>query len=153
MILRFLRSVWAWFSDLRFSNVKVADDDTFAIDPKLQKGKHNCAPMALAEVMPNLSADRILQGFSECCDKWPYGGVTNKEFNITLRHLDLFEKFKYDDSDKRIMKHFLCRRNEVFILLILGHFTVVRNGKIYDNVIYTKCINDKVYCSWRLISD
>ena len=152
ILLRFLNFLC---SRIPFIKTKAPVDDNLSIHSRLQTGEHNCALVALAKVMPDLSPDQIIQGFSDCCYRWPYGGVTNKEFNITLRYLGLYNKFEYDGSDEMMLDNFLVRskRKDVFILLLHGHFTVVKYGKVHDNSFYANLGDAKVYCSWRLISD
>ncbi len=144
-IIRFFKSLWYRLSFFRYSSEQIGVNSRF-------QGKHDCALVALAKIFPDFPSDQMIQGFSNCCDRWPYAGVTNKEFNITLRHLELFDKFEYDDSDDMIVSHFLIKEADVFILLIYGHFTVVKHGKVFDTRVYTNIHSANVYCSWRLIA-
>ena len=103
--------------------------------------------------MPEIPYENLRQSFSYCCENWPYGGVTNKEFNITLRNLKVFERFEYCDSDGMKVRDFLAQKDGVFILLVHGHFTVVDRGTLRDSHIYMHARQGTVYCSWRLIEN
>ena len=111
-------------------------------------GKHECSVNMLLNVMPKLDQDQVVDAFKKCCNLYPYNGVTNKEFNIALRYLKIIDKFEYDDSDDLVVRDFLERKKDTFILLIHGHFTVVMKGKILDAMYITE--TSKVYCSWKL---
>ena len=146
--MRLIRS----FLELLWSHIPFSKFPEVSIDHRLRSGEHNCGLVALAKVMPDLSTDQIIQGFSDCCERWPYAGITNKEFNITLRYLGIYTQFEYDDSDEMVVDHFLAKNKGVFILLVRGHFAVVKNGKLYDNSLYAQLHGGKVYCSWRLLT-
>lgn len=151
LITRLLKLLHSFSHLIRSRKIKTVPQSD-ALSPsriKVSPGIHNCAPNALAKVMPSLSSDGIIKGFFECCDKWPYGGVTNKEFNITLRHLGIFNQFEYDDNKKIKVLNFLSRK-DTFIILLYGHFTVIKAGKVDDN--HTVRYHDQVYCSWKLIN-
>ena len=113
---------------------------------------HDCGPRALLSVMPKLPHSKIKDAFMQCTDKWPNGGVTNVEFNVALRYMNIFNRFKYNDADGQVMGNFLSDKTESYILLIHGHFTTIKGGKIYDSFAYANP-NPKqlVYCSWKLI--
>ena len=111
-------------------------------------GKHECSVNMLLNVMPELDREQVIDAFKKCCNLYPYEGVTNKEFNIVLRYLKIFDKFEYDDSDGLTVKNFLERKKEIFIILIHGHFTVIMKGRMLESMYITK--NSKVYCSWKL---
>ena len=55
-------------------------------------GGHDCALVALVRVVPSLDTDKVAKAFQDCCAKWPYAGVTNSEFNVCLRRLDIFDR-------------------------------------------------------------
>lgn len=113
-------------------------------------GAHDCGPRALLTVMPTLSHERIREAFNNCSDKWPYGGITNVEFTTALRYLDVFDLFSYNAEDDLKISDFLDN-NKFSVLLIHGHFTVVKDSKIYDTPNYVS-ISPKthVYCAWTL---
>ncbi len=151
-IIRLLRLLWSYLSFLFSRNTRaVTHDLPTTIDPRLQKCAHNCALVALARVKPDLSADQIIRGFGDCCDRWPHAGVTNKEFNITLRHLGIFDQFEYNDSERMTVKDFFAMKESVFIILTHGHFSAIVHGMAIDDFYYAGSHVAKVYCSWRLI--
>ena len=95
-------------------------------------GLHDCGPRALMTVLPDLQRDKVEAAFKDCSDEWPYGGVTNVEFTTVLRHLNLFELFTYHAGDNLKLSDFTQEDNKFAVLLITGHFTVIKNGKIFD---------------------
>ena len=113
---------------------------------------HDCGPRALLSAIPELPHSKIKDAFMQCTDKWPNGGVTNVEFNVALRYMKIFDRFKYNDADGQVMGDFLVDETGTYILLIHGHFTTIKGNKIYDSLAYTNP-NPKqvVYCSWQLI--
>lgn len=147
---RILKKLKALFSLFTFRKPAKKKDNYL----EFQDSEHNCGPVALAKVLPDLPAKRIMDGFSDCCDKWPFGGVTNKEFNITLRYLNVLSQFEYIDSDDMQLKDFLAQKNDIFILLVYKHFTVVKYGKIDDGYFYEHHCSpkDEVYCAWKLLA-
>ena len=50
-------------------------------------GDHDCALASLYWAAPSIPENRIVEAFGFCTDNWPYGGVTNKEFQIALKYL------------------------------------------------------------------
>lgn len=116
------------------------------------RGPHDCGMRALQVVLPHLSAEKIENAFMNCADKWPRGGVTNVEFNVALRFMGLFDQFEYNDADGQKLGDFLDDEDSATILLIHGHFTTVKEGKIIDMSFVPGAAQQKVYCSWRLTS-
>jgi len=133
-----------------FLVVKLARKET-----KIEKqlgGKHDCGPRALRIVMPSLPYEKMTEAFYNCCEKWPNAGVTNKEFNIVLRYLNIFNRFEYDDADGKCLGDLISKQNNTYVALIHGHFTVVKNGKIVDSIFYQSLKDDtKIYCSWKFL--
>ncbi len=114
------------------------------------QGSHDCALRALHIVCPETSIESMKNSFNLCCENWPYAGVTNKEFNISINHLKVKDKFQYYDDDNITLKHLLKKKDAIFIALIYGHFTVVYKGSIIDD--YTNYdSNQEVYCYWQLL--
>ncbi len=114
-------------------------------------GLHDCAPSSLCCVLPVLEREHTRQAFIFCCAKWPDGGVTNKEFNIVLRYLDLQGKFEYCDSEEMTLSDFLVDQENVYILLLYGHFTVIRKGVIDDLYPFPYSEKSTVFCYWKLL--
>ncbi len=126
----------------------------FAIpDPKSHNfhGPHDCGIRALITVMPDLDHDEIKKTFTNCTDQWPYKGISDKEFNIGLRHLGVYEKLVFG-QDKNSVGALHNDAKSTYIALIGGHFTVVSNGKIVDQNIKSGLdASTKVYSSWKLV--
>ncbi len=115
------------------------------------QGPHDCALRALHIACPDISVESMRESFGLCCGDWPYKGVTNKEFNISINHLKAKDRFQYNDDDNITLKNLLRNKKSIFIALIYGHFTVVYNGRIIDG--YTHYDSDqKVYCYWHLVN-
>lgn len=153
--VNWMRGVGNWLRGLLAGKQRAAKARSGRRDVNaLLREGHSCGPVALARVMPDLSDGQIIKAFNLCCEEWPYGGVSNKEFNITLRHLKIFDRFEYDDRDGMTAGDFTARKRDTFIILIYGHYTVVENGEIRDSYsdycAYSD--NEDVYCSWRSIS-
>ena len=122
-------------------------------DPRAHNfhGSHDCGIRALITVMPDLDHDEIKDTFMNCTDHWPYKGITDKEFNIGLRHLGIYEKLMFG-QDKNSIGALKNDSKSTYIALIGGHFTVVSNGKIVDQNIKSGLdANTKVYSSWKLV--
>ena len=111
---------------------------------------HECALNVLDKTLSDIDRNIISDALSKCCSKWPYGGVTNREMNITLRYLKANEQFEYNDDSGLIVKDFVNRngQNDTYILLVTGYFTVLEKGDIIESGV---SINDTVYSSWKLM--
>ena len=149
MAIHSISKKWGWLKSLLFDQRCKSTHTT----ERLKTLSHSCALTALSRVMPDRSYDEISNAFYNCCDKWPNGGVTNKEFNIVLNYLGIAERFKYDDSDNFTIGTFYEHNAKCTVLLIHGHFTVVHKQKIFDSHGCDSLrYNTKVYASWALIS-
>ena len=118
--------------------------------PEIIESGHNCALIALHLALPKIPESKILEAFYNCCDKWPRGGVTFKEFNIVLRYLKIFEKFKYYDGQSKALDFYDSQN--LTILLIPRHFTVICKNQIYDLTCEQLPLSTNVYRSWMLMS-
>ncbi len=142
----FFKKIIDWF----FRTFRISKPSYEKI-PKEIQGSHDCALQALHVVCPEISVKSMRNSFNLCCDHWPHQGVTNKEFNISINHLEVRNRFQYCDDDSIVLNHLLQKKNAIFIALIYGHFTVIHKGRIIDD--YTNYdSNQKVYCYWHLIS-
>ena len=117
---------------------------------KLLNEDHSCALVAFAQAFPHFQASQIVVAFGQCCEKWPNDGVENVDFNIVARHLDVFNKLKYDDTSGRKIADFRHRR-KTYIILIYGHYTVMCNGKIIDYYNNRISNDNEVYASWEVL--
>jgi len=139
-IFSFLFNLGAWWSNLkRFKKPK-----------KFGDGPHDCALVALHTVAPNISEDEIIDAFMYCAENWPYAGITNKEFNIAMKYLNL--EVKYDDSDGQTVSSITQKKIRKCVALVHGHYIAVKKGKIIGKDANTyKNSNTKVYCSWNFL--
>ena len=136
----FLFVSWLW--------TRWLDSNTYAEPKKFGTGPHDCALVALYAVVPHVSEDELISAFMHCAESWPYAGVTNKEFNITVNYLGL--KFEYDASDGQTVGNLAGKRDERCVALLYGHFIAMRKGRIVgrDTNMFLGP-ETKVYCSWR----
>ena len=111
------------------------------------QGSHDCALRALHMVCPDISIESMQHSFNICCNNWPYAGITNKEFNISISNLKIKDRFQYYDNDNIILKHLLRNKEHIFIALIYGHYTVIYKGKATE---YSSPY-EEIYCYWQLI--
>lgn len=117
--------------------------------PNILSHNHTCAPIALHIMLPTIPESKLLDAFYHCCEEWPNAGVTNKEFNIVIKYLDI-HNLKYIGRGTTI-HHLLKQKKEKFIALIYGHYLVISYGKIIDSYNSSFNKNTKVYCYWVLI--
>lgn len=61
-------------------------------------GRHDCGPRSLLRAVPELDPGRVRDAFTLCSEKWPYGGVSNKEFEIAVKFLGLEHKYYGDEE-------------------------------------------------------
>ena len=135
MIAKFVKTVWAWLAGRR------------AVWPeKIGHRSHDCALTSLYWAVPWLPENRIVEAFSYCADTWPYGGVTNKEFSVALKYLDL----EYDYSDKtETLGEVLSRRPLKSVALLHGHFISIHKGRVIGHDAKRNWPNEAiVYCCW-----
>jgi len=112
---------------------------------------HSCALCALYQVIPNLTPEDLEDAFKLCTDSaWPNRGITNKEFNITLKYLGIFDRFSYSDKETTIFE--ILNLKSSVIVLIHGHYTVIQKGMVKDKYGYFPKNDEKVYCYWSLSS-
>ena len=118
--------------------------------PKNIQGKHDCALRALYIMLPDTPIEGMINAFTNCCEWWPYRGVSNKEFNIALASLKIKDRFEYADPEAITLGHLLKRKKDIFIALVYGHYTVVSRGVVLDKHADYYGAKQKVYCYWRL---
>lgn len=75
--------------------------------PKKLQGEHDCALRALYMTLPSVSVESLIDAFTNCCEWWPYRGVSNKEFNIVLASLKIKDKFEYAATESITLGHLL----------------------------------------------
>ncbi len=127
-------------------NLLKKKNDNISEIPTEIRGPHDCGLRALHTVLPEISVKKMIDGFTHCCEWWPYKGISNKEFNITLSYLKIKDRFEYTSNKVLKIGDLKDHKNDTFIVLIYGHYTVVRNGKSLE--FYSK--QTKIFCCWRL---
>ena len=118
--------------------------------PKEIQGFHDCGPRALYTVLPNIPIKEMVNAFTNCCDRWPYGGISNKEFNITLSHLRIKNKFQYFAPESLTLNKLIEQNKDIFIALVFGHYVVVQKGNCIEKHYSLNPHKTKVYCYWKL---
>lgn len=119
--------------------------------PKEIQGENDCALRALYITLPSVPIEDMISKFTNCCEWWPYRGVSNKEFNITLASLKIKNRFEYAAPESIMLDQLLKRKRDTFIVLVYGHYTVVSKGIVLDKYArYYDNAEQKVYCYWRL---
>ena len=119
--------------------------------PNVISLNHICGPIALHIVFPNIPESKILDAFYHCCNEWPNGGVTNKEFNIVIKYLGI-KNLKY--FNKRTTIGLLLRqKKELVIALVYGHYLAISYGQILEfyDISWKNNLKEKVYCYWQVV--
>lgn len=107
---------------------------------------HDCGPRSLLRAVPELDPDQIREAFILCSEKWPYGGVSNKEFEIAVKHLGLEHKYC---GEEETLEDVLNRQPSRCVALLWGHFIAIRDGKVAGNELLAGTPTEiKVVCSW-----
>ena len=112
-------------------------------------GPHDCSVRSLLLVMPELDYEEVRKNFLNCTDKYPYGSVTTRDFNIVLRVMKIFDKFEHGKANGKTIWDFADDRENTYILLLEGHFTIVSDGKVVD-FFPINLLDGKVHSYWKL---
>ena len=117
---------------------------------KIGEGDHDCALASLYWATPWIPEDQIIEAFGYCAENWPYGGITNKEFQIALKYLNTESCYC---ADPETLGSLLSRRPSRCVALLHGHFVAIIDGKIVgrDAKRAWDC-SLKVYCHWTFHS-
>ncbi len=125
---------------------------------KMFHGEHDCGPIALCKVFPHLKYGKVREAFLYSTKLWPSGPVSNKDMNIALRYLNIYERFEYQAhliGKKKKIIHFTKQQDTTFILLFKWHYTVVSNCKILEDTEFffrNKPVGSiRVFNSWKLL--
>lgn len=107
-------------------------------------GPHDCSLNALTITSPELKPDKIRKAFLYCTKRWPNNSVSNKDFNICLRHLNVINDYNYVDwsNDKKQISDL---PNRICVVLIRGHFVAVHNRVGINEHVSSSA---KVYYYW-----
>ena len=112
----------------------------------LGDGPHDCAPASLYWAVPQLPEQRIAEAFQYCTKNWPYGGVTNMEFAVALRHLGVENEYR---GETETLGELLSRKPARCVALLPYHFVAILKGRMVGRDAYrTWDPSTMVYCSW-----
>ena len=138
-IRRVADRIWAWLGG------------GHVIDPaKIGGENHDCALASLYWAAPWIPEDRIIEAFGYCTENWPYGGVTNKEFQIALKYLNAESCYC---ADTETLGSLLGRRPSRCVALLPGHFVAIVNGKVVGlDARWAWDRSTTVYCHWTFRS-
>ena len=117
------------------------------MDPTaLGDGPHDCALTSLYWVVPHLPEHRITEAFQYCAEKWPYGGVTNTEFAVALKYLDIENRYF---SGTETLGDLLARKPARCVALLPYHFIAIVRGRVVGRDARRHWNpSTTVYCSW-----
>ena len=111
------------------------------------QGQHDCALSSLYWAVPSLPESNIRDAFNQAADAWPYGGVTNKEFVISLECLRVENLYS---TDIDTLGELLADRPEKCVALLHRHFIPIVDGVIVGHDARRHWSRDtRVYCHWR----
>ena len=109
-------------------------------------GPHDCGPRALSRVVPELRREQIQSAFVLCSEKWPHGGVSNKEFEMTMKYLQIRHRYS---GEQETLQDLLDRNPHRCVALLWGHFVAIRDGKIVGRERLCRPPSEiNVVCSW-----
>ena len=109
-------------------------------------GQHDCALTSLYWAAPATPESDIIDAFNVATDTWPYGGVTNKEFAIALKHLGVDNVYS---TEIDTLGALLATKPAQCVALLPGHFIAIVDGTIvgHDDRRYWPS-DTRVYCHW-----
>ena len=112
------------------------------------EGPHDCALTSLYWAAPSLPEKKIKEAFLHCSENWPYGGITNKEFAIALKHLGVIHGYSHRVET---LGDVVQRRHARCVVLLHGHYAALLNGRLAGkDAIFTWPSSSVVYCYWIL---
>jgi hypothetical protein len=115
---------------------------------QIGQGPHDCGLVSLYQVVPWIPEDRIVEAFQYCTDAWPYGGITNKEFQIAVKYLKV--DAHYSDEEETLGS-LLDRKPVRCIALLPYHYVGILNGKVAGHEPGIDR-STTVYCHWTFDS-
>lgn len=126
-------------------------------NPTLNKEPHNCGMIALQEVFPKLTTEKIKEAFLFCSEKWPHDGIKKREMNIILKFLKLNHWVQYKDvSQKKIsLKNLLKNKKKTYFALFPSHYIVIKKGRIMDKqgrYYYKRKNKILIHCYWEVVN-
>ena len=109
-------------------------------------GRHDCGPRSLLRAVPELDPERVRDAFTLCSEKWPYGGVSNKEFEIVVKFLGLEHEYC---GDEETLEDVLDRQPDRCVVLLWGHYIAIRYGEVVGYELLAETPTEtKVVCNW-----
>ena len=116
----------------------------------ISQGNHDCALASLYWAAPWIPENRIVEAFGFCTENWPYGGVTNKEFQIALKYLRAETHYS---TDLETLGALLGSRPTRCVALLPRHFIAIVNGEIVGRDAHLRWSSSTmVYCHWTFYS-
>ena len=112
------------------------------------EGDHDCALASLYWAASWIPEDRIIEAFKFCTETWPYGGITNKEFQIALKYLKVETHYF---ADTETLGSLLDRQPDRCVALLPHHFIAIVDGKITGrdgHLAWNR--STTVYCHWAV---
>ena len=82
---------------------------------------------------PALPETRIFDAFNVVAAKWPYGGITNKEFAIAVKYLNVDAAYS---TDVNTLAALLASKPALCVALLHGHFIAIVDGAIAGHDAY-----------------
>lgn len=136
---RIMQTIWVWLGGGRLvapATIGIRD--------------HDCALASLYWAAPWIPESRIVEAFGFCTENWPYGGVTNKEFQIALKYLKVSSHYS---TDAETLGALLGSQPVRCVALLPGHFIAIVNGKIVGRDTHVRWPSStRVYCHWTFHS-
>ena len=112
----------------------------------LGDGPHDCALESLYWVVPQLPEHRITDAFQYCTEKWPHGGITNTEFAVAMKYLDVENRYF---AATETLGDLLARKPSRCVALLPYHFIAIVRGRIAGRDAHRPlAASTTVYCSW-----
>lgn len=109
-------------------------------------GDHDCALASLYWAAPRIPESQIIEAFGFCAEDWPYGGVTNKEFQIVLKFLKVENHYC---ANTETLGALLNKHPNRCVALLPYHFIAIVNGEIVGrDAQLVLSHNTTVYCHW-----
>ena len=116
----------------------------------IEKEDHDCALASLYWAAPWISEGRIIEAFEFCTETWPYGGITNKEFQIALQYLKVETHYS---ADTETLGSLLDRQLGRCVALLPHHFIAIVDGQIVGRDAHLAWHRSTtVYCYWTFRS-
>lgn len=94
---------------------------------------------------PSVSEAAIANAFLYCTSGWPYAGVSNRDFSITAKYLEI--RFLYDDSPGVLLASLLANRPHRCVALLHGHYISILHGRILGPHVFSP--DSTVFCTWH----